>query len=89
MAFRIQCQCGAIYRSIEDHVCETEKRARAERVDQLPDVVNALHGETLERLADGAEPRKFGTRAPNGSFDRKSYMREYMRKRRAANPAAR
>lgn len=42
------------------------------------DVVAALRAE----LAEPAKPKR--TRAPNGTFDRKAYQRELMRKRRAA-----
>jgi hypothetical protein len=46
------------------------------------DVVAALRAE----LAEPPKPKR--TRAPNGTFDRKTYQRELMRKRRAAKSSA-
>lgn len=43
-----------------------------------PAVVEALR----KQLATPPKPKR--TRAPNGTFDRKAYQRELMRKRRAA-----
>lgn len=68
-----------------DHATALETATRLRRSTTNRDTLTVCDA-LLERLvsADG-ESRK---RAPNGTFDRKTYMREYMRKHRAADKAA-